>query len=123
MDIREGIAQELEQLVAGGEVPRWHGIPGSAVSGGGPFELQQDVMRGAANVIRGKDPATEADWLRQQERLKAMAQLRDMQKGTASVFIVPGEFTENADMPPMPSDADLQRKFDEREERLREWND
>jgi hypothetical protein len=109
--IREGIAQELEQLVIASAPVALHGIPASALAAANPSELQQDIIRGAANVVRGKDPATEYDWARQAERMKAMQQLDQMKKDQVG------------DVFPMPSDAELQRRYDDRQDRLREWND
>jgi hypothetical protein len=108
--IREGIAQELEELVLANQPFAFHGIPATHGVALDMLGLQQDVMRGAANCIRGKNPATEDDWGRQTERMKAMAQLKALKD-------------DKAEMMSMPTDADLQRKYDDRQDRLREWND
>jgi hypothetical protein len=110
MRIREGIAQELEELVLASQPFAFHGIPATHEVAMDMLGLQQDVMRGAANCVRGKDPATEDDWGRQTERMKAMAQLKALKD-------------DKAEMMAMPTDADLQRKYDDRQDRLREWND
>jgi hypothetical protein len=108
--IREGIAQELEELVLEGSEVSLHGIPATLTAPDSVFALQQDIMRGAANCVRGKDPATADDWGRQTERMKAMAQLKALKDDKAELMA-------------MPTDADLQRKYDDRQDRLREWND
>lgn len=108
--IREGIAQELEQLVAPSAVPRPHGMATPPDLGGAFYLVQQDFFRAAANVVRGKEHATEDDWGRQSERMKAMAELDALRKEKAEIF-------------PMPTDAELQRKFDDQQDRMREWND
>lgn len=88
LEIREGIAQELEDLVNLHVPFKIHGIPASAeIHTDGPAGMQQDHFRGAANVVRGKDPATEADW---DGQAAAMAQRR-RQAIERMLFSMPAE--------------------------------
>lgn len=119
MEIREGIAQELEQLVIGNAPVMMHGIPGTQPYPISIPEMHQDIIRGAANVIRGKDPVTEDDWGKQSERMQAMAQLAELKKTPPA----PKWPISGAEIFPMPTDAELQLKFEQDEERKREWND
>jgi len=75
--IREGIAQELEDLVGNQKPVKNWGVPNSAavfaqttaITPTNPA-IQQEYFRAAANVVRGKHLATEDDWHEQAEAMK-----------------------------------------------------
>jgi hypothetical protein len=77
MDIREGIAQELEELVANHKPVKNWGVPNSAavfaqttaITPTNPA-IQQEYFRAAANCVRGRHMATEDDWHEQAEAMK-----------------------------------------------------
>lgn len=128
MEIREGIAAELEALVAAGAAPKPHGIPMSVSAADNPFQFQQDIIRGAANVVRGKNPATEQDWEDQAERMRLAALEKDaaadprhaaMLKGLDGMFQMPGTPSGAPDAIAALETLQAER----RAERLREWNE
>ena len=77
LSIREGIAQEIEDLVANHKPVKNWGVPNSAavfaqttaITPTNPA-IQQEYFRAAANVVRGKHLATEDDWHEQAEAMK-----------------------------------------------------
>lgn len=75
--IREGIAQELEELVGNTKPVKNWGVPNSAavfaqttaITPTNPA-IQQEYFRAAANCVRGRHMATEDDWHEQAEAMK-----------------------------------------------------
>lgn len=88
LEIREGIAQEIEDMVSPLVQYKLHGMPSSAELSADPAGIQQDHFRGAANVVRGKDPATEADWDGQSVAMN-MRRHAAMQSKLARMFQLP----------------------------------
>lgn len=77
INIREGIAQELEELVGNTKPVKNWGVPNSAavfaqttaITPTNPA-IQQEYFRAAANCVRGRHMATEDDWHEQAEAMK-----------------------------------------------------
>lgn len=88
LEIREGIAQEIEDLVSPLVAYKMHGVPASAVLALDPAGIQQDHFRGAANCVRGKEMATEADWDGQAAAMNLRRQL-EMHNKLGQMFKMP----------------------------------
>ena len=117
LEIREGIARELEVLVQSNAEPHWHGMPegaGVETSRALPpslfYPAQQDFFRAAANVVRGKVKATDDDWDQQAARMGRHDLMLD---GLQGMFQMPDE----------KDDPAAAAKHERTMERIREWNE
>lgn len=129
--IREGIAQEIEDLVGDRKPVKNWGVPNSAaafaqstaITPSNPA-IQQEYFRGAANCVRGKHLATDDDWNDQAEAMKNRTL-----DSFAEDFIKLPEYSmsglSKADVRNIvhAHETGLALKAERREERLREWND
>lgn len=136
MEIREGIAQELEDLVGADRPVKSWGVPTSAHVFARSVALtqldpnmQQEYFRGAANCVRGRHLATDDEWADQAEAMK----MRVLETFTVLYPSLPDysdEGLSKADVRNVITAYEMERsrqaqlaiEQEKKEERLREWN-